>query len=305
MHVHWPDAFLAADVGWRFWPRLLYLRLLALVVRLRGARLVWTAHNLQRDNQRNGKLIERFFWPWFLRRVDGVIYMTEASAIRARDTLPELRNTPAVVIPHGHYLPIVKNAGVCLTEQHGTPSALFFGSLTSYKNASKVLESFLELPRGEARLAIRGKMSLREPDKKLQSLLENLPDDRAQEIEFEDRFLTDKELVSHITETDLVVFPYSNVLNSGAAIFALSVGRPILASDNSLFRELRELVGPDWVLLINGELDGQQLSLALRHARTLRDNKSQPDLSALDWAGIAEATLDFYAGLIDVKRAGQ
>lgn len=305
LHLHWPDAFLAADTNWKFWLRLLYLYLLAYVVKLRGAKLVWTVHNLQRENQRNGQHMARFFWPWFLRRVDGVIYMTQASAEQARESTPELVGTPTAIIPHGHYLPVINpvsdQAPKASENPNETPSILFFGSITSYKNVWKVLESFLELPPGQARLEICGRMSHREPDTKLQDALNALPTERQGEVTFDDRFLSDEELVERLRQADLVVFPYSGVLNSGAAIFALSANTPLLASDNALFRELRDIVGADWVSLINNPLDGPQLTQALHHARALRSHSETPNLTALDWPKIAQQTAAFYNELADQK----
>lgn len=298
LHIHWPDAFLAAGAGWRFWPRLAYLRALALVARLRGARLVWTAHNLQRDDQRHGARMGRLFWPWFLRRVDGVIFMTQASEALAGQTAPALSDTPQATIPHGHYGPVIAPVPDETTAADTPPEALFFGSVTAYKNVWKVLESFLQLPAGRARLAIRGKMSLREPDTRLQAALADLPEGRRAEITFEDRFLPDEDLVAAIRGADLVVFPYGDVLNSGAALFALSAGRPILASDVALFRELQGQVGPDWVRLIKGDLDGGQLAQALDAARALRTSGAIPNLSAFDWAAIGQQTAAFYKELL-------
>lgn len=295
LHIHWPDAFLAAGAGWRFWPRWLGLRLYLALMRLRGTKLVWTVHNLRRDGQRNGARMGRWFWPWFLRRLDGVIFMTEASAQRAAGTEPALIATPSTVIPHGHYGPILPPAEP--DTPPALPEAVFFGSITRYKNADRLVESFLQLPPGSARLTICGRMSDREPDTRLEALLADLPRDRADELRFDNRFLSDDDLAAAIRAADLAVFPYTDVLNSGAAIFALSAGRPILASDIALFRELQDQVGKDWVMLIDGSLDGLQLQAALSRARQLRSRGAAPDLSAFDWEPIARRMIAFYASL--------
>ena len=294
LHLHWPDSFLAVASGWRFWARYGYLRLMAVAARLRGTKLVWTAHNLRRAGQGNAALIERLFWPWFLRRIDGVIFMTEASAA-AGAALPELEDTPRAVIPHGHYLPVIPSpadpGGVA---PEAPPQLLFFGAVNAYKNVYKVLEAVLQIPPGRARLQVSGKLSASEPDTRFVEGMSQLPAARRGEIAFDNRFLPDDELVSVIRASDLVVLPYSGVLNSGAAIFALSAGRPILATDTGLFRELQSLVGSDWVRLIEGEPDGAQLLTALEAARALRAGGAGPDLSALDWEEIADRTVAFY-----------
>ncbi len=298
VHLHWPDAFLAAGGKWQFWLRYIYLRALAFVVRLRGARLVWTVHNLNRSGQRHSHLIARYFWPWFLKRLDGVVFLTQASKKQTLLDHPHLSTTPAVVIPHGHYRQIVEAASQGEPDPAtDVPEALFFGSITAYKNVWQLLEGFLQVPKGQALLSIRGKVSRREPDLRLQALLDDLPQERADEIAFEDAFLSEPDLVSCIQNADLVVLPYSDVFNSGAVLFALSVGRPVLVSDVALFRELRDQIGAQWVRLIDQTLDGAQLMRELKAARVLRQDGARPDLSILDWDHIADQTVAFYEEL--------
>lgn len=305
LHLHWPDVFVASGQGLRFWLKLLALRGAFLFARLRGAKIVWTAHNIRRGGQQNGTQMERWFWPWFMRRVDGIIFMTRASAEQARQENSEIVNTPYVVIPHGSYLPVIGAAPFVAMDEDADmpPQALFFGSISRYKNVWKLLDAFLGLAPGRARLRISGKMSRTIPDEKLREALSDLPAERAGEILFENRFVPDEELVSIIRAADLVVFPYADVLNSGAAIYALSAGRPLLASDNALFRELQGQAGPRWVTLIEGELGPEQLSAALEAARTLRRTGSEPDLSVFDWDDIAQQTVSFYEQLVTGNEA--
>lgn len=305
LHIHWPDVFLATARGWRFWAKLAFLRMLCAVAFVRGVPVVWTAHNIKRSGQRNSDRLDRFFWPWFSHRVDAIIFMTSASKLKAEAQFPNWKSIPTAVIPHGHYRPVIDAARNLTTVSRPPCSAgnlLFFGSITRYKNAFKLLQAFLGLPADTAHLSILGKMSGASPDEKLLDLLANLPPERLAEVVYEDRFLEDAELVAAIRDTDLVVFPYSDVLNSGAAIFALSVGRPILASDNALFRELQGQVGPDWVRLIEGDLDAAQLSAALEQARALNASGAAPDLSAFEWDRIAAQTVEFYDTVISGRR---
>ncbi len=303
LHIHWPDVYLAAGRGWRFWPRLVLLRALFLIAALRGVPVIWTAHNMMRTGQRNGEIMARFFWPWFVQRIDGVLFLTEASKQTAFALAPVLKSKPHAVIPHGHYRPILRGNGGN-TPPTSPPRLLFFGAITRYKNAHRLLRAFLDLPAKTAQLEIRGKMSESEPDRALLDLLERVPSERAPEILFDDRFLTDAELEQAIQSASLVVFPYSDVLNSGAAILALSVGCPILASDTALFRELRAQVAAPWIELIHGELCADQLAHALRQATVLKHANRTPDLSPFDWARIAKQTVEFFERVALQKTGG-
>ncbi len=66
-----------------------------------------------------------------------------------------------------------------------------------------------------------------------------------------------------------MVLPYREMHNSGAALTALSLNRPVLVPDNEVNRELAEEVGPGWVFRYDGELTGRHLldALAAHRAR--------------------------------------
>ncbi|MBU3004334.1 hypothetical protein [Paraglaciecola arctica] len=302
LHIHWPDVFLATAKGWKFWTKIAYLRVLFWIARILKTPIIWTAHNLKRPGQRNSDILDSVFWPWFSKRIDGIIYMTASSKRNGEELFPNWRDIPNVIIPHGHYGPIIDTHHLKPhTNSDDKPKLLFFGSITKYKNANKLLSAFLNLPEGNAILNIKGKMSSMSPDTLLLQKLEKLPCNRKSEVNFDNRFLSDEELIQSIQESEIIIFPYSDVLNSGAAIFALSVGRPILASDTPLFRELQQQVGSEWVQLINNELDAPQLSLAIKHAKTLKKSKASPDLSKFEWDLIAEQTIAFYQHVLAEK----
>ncbi|WP_077342105.1 glycosyltransferase [Pseudocolwellia agarivorans] len=300
LHIHWPDVFLATSQGVVFWIKLLFLWLVFFHAKLFKIPVIWTVHNLKRSEQRNGGLMDDYFWPRFSQRVDALIYMTKASKARGEEIFNNWKKIPNIVIPHGHYDPVIKKYMKTMpTIKNDKPHILFFGSIAKYKNAYKLLDAFLELPSGTSILKIKGKMCGTSPDKNLIKKLSSLSSEQQNDIIFENRFLDDKELIQAISETELVVFPYSDVLNSGAAIFALSVGRPILASNTSLFRELQSQVGENWVQLIDGELDGNQLSIAIKNSCKLKETGKQPNLSTFEWDNIAEQTLSFYRNVLD------
>lgn len=256
LHVHWPDVFLAAGNRYSFWLRLFALRSIFSLARALGIPIVWTAHNIKRHGQRHGKKLNVLFWPWFANNIDAVIYMNELSKRNAEKMFDRWSDIPNGVIPHGHYRSIIGDISTdTLSATKEKPRLLFFGAITKYKNGHKLLRTFLKLPHGTAHLSMKGELSKVSPDSSLLLELESMSESQRANVSFENRFLSDAELVSEIVESDIVVFPYSDVLNSGAAIFALSVGRPILCSDTPLFRELRSKIGEDWVLLFNGELN--------------------------------------------------
>jgi glycosyltransferase involved in cell wall biosynthesis len=277
--------------------------MLSIVVSLRGAKMIWTAHNFQRDKVRNSASMEKWFWSWFIRRLDGIIFLNRTSADVLLKSYPKLAHKASVIIPHGHYGPVLnlehrnRLPETLASIQERPYNIIFFGGITAYKNVWQLVQAFLEIPAGRARLSLLGKMSERVPDKRLLQLLRDLPAERMDAIEFQDRFLPDDCLVERLEAADLVVLPYGDVLNSGAAIFALSTGQALLTTNTPSFLELREQVGREWVQLVKGILDGGQLIAASKNARKLMASGYSPDLRSMEWGPIAERTVEFYIRL--------
>src|SRR3546814_5148979 len=92
---------------------------------------------------------------------------------------------------------------------------------------------------------------------------------------------------------DLVVIPFRKATNSGSVALALSFARPVAVPDIPVFREVRDIVGSDWLYLFPGELDAAGLERIIAWARTT-PRAAEPDLGELDWERIAERTMDFF-----------
>ena len=91
-----------------------------------------------------------------------------------------------------------------------------------------------------------------------------------------------------------MVLPYRAILNSGAAIFALSRARPVLAPNTGSLPELQAIVGSDWLHLYDGEISVdavEKFADWLKH----KPNLERPDLSRLSWERVGKDI----AGLID------
>lgn len=310
LHMHWPDVFVRSDSHLQFWARLLALRVLATIARRRAIPIVWTAHNLRRRDS-GSNLLNRHFWPWFLPRVDGVIFMSHASLNHAARHEPALAEKPAVVIRHGHYLPVVAPIAegcegrqtVVRSPDDSRPIVMTFGAITVYKQVSSLVRAYSELEPGEVDLVVAGRLSWVDPDPDFEPQMAAMPENHRAHCYVADRLLPDRELVDQLRSADLCVFPYAEVHNSGAAIYALSAGCPILVPDLGAFQELADLVGPGWVSNFTEPLDGNQIRDAVAIARETRARQPNPNLAALEWDSIAVETADFYQLLLAGRKA--
>ncbi|MDZ7685332.1 MAG: hypothetical protein U5O39_10320 [Gammaproteobacteria bacterium] len=105
VHVHWPDHFIARRLSPH---RLIHLGVMVLLAKCRGARLVWTVHNVApRDpkvpkrNTAPGRTRYGFDWSMVL------IYLTADSQRELEERYREAKGKFAAIIPHGNYRPMI------------------------------------------------------------------------------------------------------------------------------------------------------------------------------------------------------
>jgi hypothetical protein len=96
----------------------------------------------------------------------------------------------------------------------------------------------------------------------------------------------------YLNAADLVVLPYGETLNSGAAILALSFDRPVLGPDRGAFAELASEFGPRVVQTFAGDVTSGVLATALR--RAIAEPPGHLDLDALSWDRVAAGTIAAY-----------
>jgi beta-1,4-mannosyltransferase len=89
-----------------------------------------------------------------------------------------------------------------------------------------------------------------------------------------------------------VVLPYRNILNSSAAIFALSRNRPVLAPNIGSLPELRETVGSDWIYLYHGEFNRCVLIDFIAWMRSAKRGEAAP-LDSYAWSRIGRDLRQF------------
>jgi beta-1,4-mannosyltransferase len=291
-HAHWPEALLHGTTSARSLARRLLFRALLLRLRLtrRQVAVVRTVHNLRSHEigpRAERRLLERFdratsYW------------------IRLNPTTPTPAMAPVTTIEHGDYRDWF--AGVAVP----APVAgrlVYFGLIRPYKNVPALIHAFTSLaigPDGGA-LSLRVVGQPTSADIGAEVLLSATADDR---IQVSLGHASDADLASEIGQAELVVLPYREMHNSGAALLALSLNRPILAPANPVTEALREEVGQAWVHTYTGTVTADILRDALGRVRALRpaDPDARPDLTVRAWPGIAAAHRRAYADALQTVR---
>ena len=171
-----------------------------------------------------------------------------------------------------------------------TPVLLHFGLLRPYKNVPHLVSTFAHAALPDALLLIAGKPF----DDQVRGEVETAAADVAG-VRLELRYIRPDEVQLFFLAADLVVLPYQRILNSGAALLALSFARPVLVPTMGSMVEHREDFGDDWVRLYEGELGADDLRAALAWAQA--GKRRQPEIEHLDWRSLAHTTKLIYEGL--------
>ena len=298
LHVHWPERqVLAPRRQLRKVVEFLLFRFYVWATRLRGGKLVWTAHNaFPHDRPRN--FLNLFLWTRFLSSLDGVIYLSEESQRQIEIEFPLLRRKKSAVIQHGDYLEWLSTMNTRAARDRisrqslGIPPRarviLSFGLTRPYKGIDLLVEQF-KLLDDDTHLVIVGYTSRPE----LREKIEQLSRGRSN-IHLLLRWAEGEELAALLELSDLVVLPYRMITNSGAALLALSARVPILGPNMGSMPELQRLVGSEWVRLFDGRISQLHLREALTWLQTPRNT---PDMKPFSWSRIASETLGLYRSL--------
>lgn len=226
IHLHWLPRFYPDLRGGRrllkFWLRLLLLRLL-------GRRVVWTVHNLYAHEG-----VCRWMERWLARRVIAsaarVIVHSETARRLVVEEFGCQDREKIVVVPHGNYVGCYPNtisgedARARLRLDPQSVVVLFLGNIRPYKGVSELIEAYQQLASSSSSLVIAG----RPPNQSVVSELERKILNN-QRIQLRPEFIPDEEVQHYLNASDVVVFPYQDILTSGAVILAMSFGRACIA----------------------------------------------------------------------------
>lgn len=261
-HLHWPEILVTGKTTVGMVGRQLLTVALLLRLRLTRRPLVRTLHNLEvREGiNRSGRLIFALIRRW------------TSLEISLNESPPPPYGVPSQIILHGHYRPWYEHLSKPAPRE-GQLS--YFGLIRPYKGVDRLLQVFSEL-QGDYRLRVAG---LPNPDL-VQPLTALAAGDERIGLTLD--YVSDAELVQVACEAELVVLPYVQMHNSGGALAALSLDRPVLVPQNEVNDRLAAEVGPGWVHSYAGDLTAGHLLAALHEVRT-GERSERPDLSRREW----------------------
>jgi len=273
----------------------LFMRRLRSAVRRGGARLVVTVHNaLPHDRPGTDVATIR-------GNLDAADRLIALTAGVAGDMAGIVGVSRAVdVIPHGPLFvdqPIPERdvAARRLGLPIDRPTVLFLGLIRPYKGIDLLAEAWPEVRAAvpTAQLVVVG----RRADRAAEDQVERI---RALDgVTVTDRYVSVSEMVAYHAASDVVVFPYRRISQSGALMTALGLGRPTVVTP---IPGLRDQVAGFESPMVADDVTAAALARALvaalrdpsgRRAAAERD-RGALDASATGWPAIARATLETY-----------
>ena len=229
LHLHWQHPFLLARnrIKTILKSTLFVCRLI--ILKMSGIKIVWTVHNLYNHEERF-KAIELFFSRILARVCDKLIVHTNSAKQKVKEAFKIKKGSLIKIIPHGNYIAIYENAvnkeQARNQLQLDTKDMVFlcFGVIRMYKGVPELIEAYKRLNVPQAKLLIVGKPNNNEIADKIR---EKCDMDKNIRLFFE--FIPDDEVQVYMNASDVVVLPYRNILTSGAALLAMSFGKPVIA----------------------------------------------------------------------------
>ncbi len=280
-HVHWPDTLLQGRRWWTRAGKRAGFAAMMLRMRLRRVAVVQTVHNLSDPDMGH---LDSALIRALRRRTELFITLNE--------TGPDIEPGRQVLVRHGHY----RDWFAAYPTAAAVPGRVgYVGLIKPYKGIEALLAAFATAREADERLTLRIAGNPSDP-----AIAEAVrqASERTPGIEAVLRYVTEAEFAETVTSSTVVVLPYRQMHNSGAALAALSLGRPVLVPDNETNRALAAEVGAAWVRTFAGELDADDLVTAVAAGIA----PGAPDLSAREWttAGILHA--DAYRRAIRLHR---
>lgn len=237
LHFHWPsfEYNVAGSTGKRL---LWFLRFVALLLlaRLRGGRIVWTAHNLFPHDRSFLPILDVIGRHIVIALAHTILVHGREPAASLSTRFPRSREK-LVSLPHGHWIGYYpdtvsrQEARQALDLPADKPVFLFVGLCKPYKNLHGLVDVFRRSAL-DARLLIAGKFPSPEYRARIDDLAGGDP-----RIRVDQGFIADDRLQIYLRACDYVVVPYQEILTSGTAMLAMSFGRPLISVDLGFLKE--------------------------------------------------------------------
>lgn len=248
--LHWTENFWleSKSSAWSGIRRSIIRRGLPLFLRSlrsRGFKVVWFAHN-STPHDWHGPEDGWFNWAHtFYETIDAVVHLTNAST--RLPVFDRLHDLPQTVVHHPHY-ELVSPAVHAGQAGPITRLLMLGGASQPRKNAYAAVQTIRNIP--NLRAVITGDLT-----SELASGFRSLPN-----VDLIPGILDERALFALFDGATAVLLNQTNQLNSGCMFLGLSRGAPVICPNTPANRELRSMVGSEWIRLFEAPLSSGKLA---------------------------------------------
>jgi len=229
VHIHWLHPLAIENTKVKTIIKSVDLIIELLILKILKIRIVWTVHNLKNHENRQ-KEVELFFTRILAILSDSVIVHCKFAKFEIIKKFNIKNKNKITIIPHGNYIGYYKN-NISKTEARHklgiSPTKivyLFIGLIRKYKGIPNLIKSYKKLNYRNSILIIAGKPY----DKKIVHLIEKeINNDK--NIKFILKFIPADEIQIYINASDILIFPYSDILTSSGVVLGMSFKKAIIA----------------------------------------------------------------------------
>lgn len=289
IHVHWPS-FLYFNHGStiKAYIGFIRFRILLELVLFRGARILWTAHNLYPHDGGKNLLIHRMARRFITSRAERIFVHGQAAALIVANEF-SVSSLKIDIVKHGNWIGYHRHSVTAAQarKQLGIPLDKFVfsfvGSCKPYKNLELLIKVFQKLDDSSV-LIIAGQFQSKNYLEKIMQLLRPINSNRWRLFS---QFINDDEIQGFVLAGDVMVVPYAEILTSGSVMLGLSFGRPIIAPN---LGGLRDTVSDQCGLLYEPSDPGNLLR-AMKNVQSMSFSEGLilDCASTFDWENAANA----------------
>lgn len=294
VHIHWPESNKLRKTIFYGIFYMVAFNFLLRVAKIKGARVVWTVHNLQ-PNIRKFSFLEALHFGLFTKAVDALIFMNRSGVEKIFGKYPVLQNKPYKIIPHGHYKnwypnKITRSEARRFFNLPETDNVfLVLGEIKPYKGLENLIEAFRKFQCTSYKLFIAGNVQDLSYKEKIERLIGE--DER---INFNAGFIANEKLQYYFNASDVVLLPYTSMLNSGALLLSLSFNKTIAMPYFDSLSEIEDEYR-DWLLTYD-TLDKYVFEKALLKSK--QNSGKEINMQKRNWDVIAFETIAFYKSIL-------
>jgi beta-1,4-mannosyltransferase len=210
------------------------------VLRILGFKIVWTAHNLNPHESVYPK------GDWAIAKITAILanaVIAHGSSAKTKlvSTLNLKNHDKIAVIPHGNFIAQYDNSisRASARSKLGISDSkfvvLFLGRIRPYKGILRLIDAFKTLRQDipDAELVIAGRPSNEKFSNRIREKIAG-----CEGLRYKPEFVPQEEIQIYMNASDVTVFPYSDILTSGAAVLAMSFARPCVALNLGFTRDI-------------------------------------------------------------------